>query len=188
MTAAIVAHLLEHGRIPCRNRRPEEVEKAIEVTEWPEYVTCNASCGRRAKEEMIRADRQRVALASSGRLAIDGLEAAVSVSVSGRASLIEVLGIDALDGSVDLTLAESRALRRLLERAEERGELMLGRLEHIKRYSAPGAPPDPTYCQHAAIRPHLEHFTCWTCGGSWPATEAGIAEAAAAAAGKAVTA
>lgn len=188
MTAVVVVHLLENGRIPCRNRRPEEVEKAIEVTEWPEYVTCNASCGRRAKEEMIRADRQRVAVASSGRLTmgLDGIEAVVSVV--GQSSRIEVLALDASAGSVDLTLAESRALRRLLERAEGRGELMLGRIEHIKRYEAPGAPADPTFCQHAAIRAHLEHFTCWTCGGSWPATEDGIRQAAEAAAGKAATA
>lgn len=176
MTTSVVHYVDRYRRIPCtREAYDEGVSRVLRkaATEWPEHVTCGGECAKSAKADLIIADRERVAWTRTRTVTAGPLGAEVRLNVSGGLALVYLDQVPTL-----LTVEDMDHLEALAARVRERANLLLARQRHRRRYAAPGAPPDPEHCQHHAARARGERFTCWTCGGEWPATPEGIAAAA----------
>lgn len=159
------------ARIRCRPRDPNSAQGVL-ATEWAEHVTCSAQCGTQARADLIIADRARVAWRGPRVVAAEPL--AIEIEFNETTGL----GMFRIVAPALLTSDDLDSLLRLMTLAEERARLLVSRAEHLIRYTKPGAPADPEHCQHHAARARGERFTCWTCGGEWPATPEGIAAAA----------
>lgn len=174
MTTSTIHYLDRFGRVVCL--RTADVGPHVAYSEWPEHVTCGAACRTSARADLIIADRERVAWSRPRTVRVGPLGASVRINVEGTLAMIHLDQVPAV-----LTLEDVDRLEALAGQVRERAHLLVARQRHRERYATPGAPDDPEHCQHNAARARDGAFTCWTCGGSWPATPEGIAAAAQAA-------